>query len=70
MPLGALNTAVLITSSITIARAWSAAVQRQLARARLHLGATLLCALVFLGVKGLEYYTKFHHGKRPSTDTC
>ena len=69
VPLATLNTAVLITSSITMVLAWSAAVQRQLARARLFLGATLLCALVFLGVKAVEYAAELHHGKRPSTDT-
>ena len=69
VPLGTLNTVVLITSSITMVLAWSAAVQRQLARARLFLGATLSCALVFLGVKAIEYSAKLQHGKRPSTDT-
>ena len=69
VPLGTLNTVVLITSSITMVLAWSAAVQRQLFKARFYLGATLTCALVFLGVKGVEYAEKLHHGKLPSTDT-
>ena len=69
VPLATFNTVVLISSSITMVLAWAAAVQRQLGKARLFLGATLLCALVFLGVKWVEYAAKLHHGKLPSTDT-
>jgi heme/copper-type cytochrome/quinol oxidase subunit 3 len=69
VPLATLNTVVLITSSITMVLAWAAAVQGQLARTRLYLGATLACALVFLCVKAVEYSAELHHGKKPSTDT-
>jgi heme/copper-type cytochrome/quinol oxidase subunit 3 len=69
VPLATLNTVVLISSSITMVLAWAAAVQQQVARARAFLGATLACALVFLGVKFVEYSTELQHGRKPSTDT-
>jgi cytochrome c oxidase subunit III len=60
---GALNTAVLICSSLTVAMAVRAA---QLGKRRLQvqmLLLTLFFGLVFLGVKGKEWYDKYeeHH---------
>jgi cytochrome c oxidase subunit III len=60
---GTLNTAVLITSSLTMALAVRAA---QLGQRRLLMGllvATMALGCVFLGVKAFEYYTEFaeHH---------
>ncbi len=60
--LGALNTAVLIGSSFTMALAVRAAqLGRRRALVRL-LGATILLAAVFLGVKGVEYEHKWKEG--------
>ena len=60
--LGALNTAVLIGSSFTMALAVRAAqLGRRHALVRL-LGATILLAAVFLGVKGVEYEHKWKEG--------
>jgi cytochrome c oxidase subunit 3 len=61
--LGTVNTAVLITSSLTMALAVHAA---QLGQRRLlmtFLIATMLLGTVFLGIKSVEYYHKFveHH---------
>jgi cytochrome c oxidase subunit III len=66
--LGAINTAVLITSSLTMALAVHAA---QLGRRRtlmLFLVATMALGGVFLGIKAVEYYHKFaeHHVPGPS----
>jgi len=61
--LGALNTVVLITSSLTMAMSvWAAQVgKKQLVTIFLIL--TLILGTVFLGVKGIEYHDKFveHH---------
>ncbi|MCC7417084.1 MAG: cytochrome c oxidase subunit 3 family protein [Acidobacteria bacterium] len=65
--LGGTNTAVLITSSLTMALAVHSA---QLGRRRLlllFLIATMALGCVFLGIKGVEYYHKFveHHVPGP-----
>lgn len=60
--LGALNTAILIFSSFTMALAVrSAQLNRQRALV-ICLAITLLCALGFLGVKYVEYQQKWQHG--------
>lgn len=57
--LGALNTVVLICSSLTMAWAVYCAHCGQQRRLVLMLGLTLFLALGFLGVKGIEYYDKW-----------
>ncbi|HEV8238101.1 MAG TPA: cytochrome c oxidase subunit 3 family protein [Thermoanaerobaculia bacterium] len=63
--LGGINTAVLITSSLTMAMAvWSAQTgRRKLLTSFLVL--TLLLGTVFLVIKYFEYAEKFHHGLVP-----
>lgn len=59
--LGGFNTAVLITSSFTMAMAvWASQTGRKKPLI-LFLGATLFLGCVFLGVKYFEYADKFHH---------
>ena len=61
-PLGAINTAVLILSSLTMAWAVRSA---QLSRRRglvLCLALTLVCAAIFLGIKYVEYKHKWEEG--------
>jgi cytochrome c oxidase subunit 3 len=60
--LGALNTVVLIVSSFTIAWAVRAAQLKQIALLKWLLVATMVCAFVFLGVKVVEYSSKWKHG--------
>ncbi len=60
--LGALNTAVLICSSFTMAWAVRAAQLRQIRILKLMLWLTILFAFGFLGVKYTEYSHKWHHG--------
>ena len=67
VPLATLNTAILITSSVTIVLAHAAAVERHMGKFRLHMGLTLALAVAFLCVKAVEYGAKFSHGIYPST---
>jgi cytochrome c oxidase subunit III len=61
IPLGTANTLVLITSSITTVMAWTSLKAKQFARFKLFHAVTLLCALVFVGIKSFEYHDKFAH---------
>jgi cytochrome c oxidase subunit 3 len=63
--LGALNTAVLLVSSLTAACAVRFAQLGERLKLVAALGATLLCACVFLGVKAVEYRTKIQDGFLP-----
>src|SRR5687767_10189662 len=60
-PLAALNTLVLIFSSLTMALAVDAAQKGDRKRLSRGLLLTLACAFVFMGVKAYEYNDKFHH---------
>ena len=60
--LGALNTVVLLFSSLTAAWAVRAAQLGQHRLLTLLIGVTVLCAATFLGVKYVEYSHKFHDG--------
>ena len=66
LPLGAINTALLVLSSVTLGRALSA-LRTGSGRYRLLMGATILLGIVFLGIKGFEWNDKLTHGLRPST---
>jgi cytochrome c oxidase subunit 3 len=62
VPIGTLNTAILIASSITVVLSWASLKMRQYARYRTYLAATILLGLVFLVIKlGYEYPAKFDH---------
>ncbi len=67
--LGAFNSVVLLISSMTMILAWAALKEKNFPRFKLSLGITILLALLFLGVKGYEYATKFEHHLFPSTST-
>lgn len=69
VPIGTFNTAVLITSSITMVMAWASLKLRDFAKYKLYLGLTVLLGLVFMMVKAFEYSDKFSHGRFPSTHT-
>ncbi len=60
--MGALNTGVLIFSSLTAAWAVRCAQLNQRRGLILNLSITLLCAFIFLGVKYVEYSHKWHDG--------
>ncbi len=64
--LGAINTAVLIGSSLTMALAvHTAQVSRNGRLVALFLCATIVLGGVFLGIKGVEYTQKFHEHHVP-----
>ena len=64
--LGTVNTAVLITSSLTMALAvWACQVGRSRKVQVGFMAATVLLGLVFLGVKAYEYNDKYTHGLIP-----
>lgn len=69
IPLGTLNTAVLISSGITILLAWVSLKLRDFGKFKLYLGLTVLLGVLFLFIKSTEYASKFQHGHLPDTHT-
>jgi cytochrome c oxidase subunit 3 len=65
MKMGAINTVILLTSSMTMAWAVRAAQLGQQQLLKLLLIITLLGGFGFLGVKYMEYTAKFHSGLYP-----
>jgi cytochrome c oxidase subunit 3 len=61
-----LNTFVLISSSVTVVLAWSYLRLGDLKMGRIYIGLTLLCAAIFMVVKGFEYHHEFVEGNFPS----
>jgi len=59
--IGFTNTCLLICSSITMVWAWVALKERKFNTYRLALLLTILCGFAFLGLKAVEYWSKFHH---------
>jgi cytochrome c oxidase subunit III len=66
--LGTINTAILLTSSLTIVLAVRDVQGGEQRRAALLLIATLALGVVFLGIKGYEYYHKFEEGLIPGVN--
>tara|TARA_Y100000991_G_C21936844_1_gene333377 strand:+ start:135 stop:773 length:639 start_codon:yes stop_codon:yes gene_type:complete len=65
--LGALNTIVLITSSLTMALAVNASQRGLKDKSVIYLALTIILALVFLIVKYFEYTHKIHDGLLPAS---
>jgi cytochrome c oxidase subunit III len=61
VPIGTINTLVLITSSISATMAWAACKMGQFTRYKMFQGLTILLAVLFLGVKSYEYRDKLSH---------
>tara|TARA_B100001750_G_C15514368_1_gene605892 strand:- start:2282 stop:2875 length:594 start_codon:yes stop_codon:yes gene_type:complete len=68
VPLATLNTAVLITSSVTMVMSWVSLKLNDLKKYSMYMGLTLLCSFGFLVIKYIEYTAKFEHGLYPSTN--
>ena len=68
IPLATLNTAILITSSVTMVMSWVSLKLQNLRKYSMYMGLTLLCSFGFLIIKYIEYTTKFDHGLFPSTN--
>lgn len=58
---GLINTFILIGSSVTVVFAWASLKMRKWRQFQLFMAITVLCAVVFMLLKGLEYSVKFHH---------
>jgi heme/copper-type cytochrome/quinol oxidase subunit 3 len=67
--LGAVNTVILITSSVTMVMAWASLKLKDFAKHRLYLIATFLLAAVFLVNKYFEYKDHFEKGETPAHST-
>ena len=61
IPIGTVNTLVLITSSVTVVMAWASLKMKQLGRFRMFQTMTVLFAMTFVGIKSYEYHDKFTH---------
>src|SRR3979409_2469573 len=51
VPVGTMNTAILILSSVTVVLAWAALKMRRFTRYKVYMGITILCGVIFLFVK-------------------
>ena len=63
--MGAINTVVLLTSSLTMVMAFDAIGSGLHSKTRLYLGLTVLLGLAFLGIKGMEYRSEIREGFTP-----
>ena len=62
VPVGTMNTAILIASSVTVVLAWAALKMRQFTKYKIYMGITILCGVIFLFVKlYFEWPDKFKH---------
>ena len=68
IPLATLNTAILISSSVTMVMSWVSLKLQDLKKYSMYMGLTLLCSFGFLIIKYIEYTAKFDHGLFPSTN--
>ncbi len=61
VPIGTLNTIVLITSSITVVMAWASLKMNQFSKFKLFQAFTIMLAMTFVIIKSFEYHDKFTH---------
>ena len=61
VPLGTINTLVLILSSVTVVMAWASLKMNRFDRFKIYQAITVVCALIFMVIKSFEYYDKFTH---------
>jgi cytochrome c oxidase subunit 3 len=61
IPIGTFNTAVLISSSVTVVMAWASLKMNRFAAFKWYMIITILCAASFLAIKSYEYNEKFTH---------
>jgi cytochrome c oxidase subunit 3 len=62
VPVGTMNTAILIASSVTVVLAWAALKMRDLTRYKIYMLATISCGVIFLVVKlAYEWPQKYDH---------
>lgn len=61
IPIGTVNTLVLITSSITVVLAWASLKMKRFDLFKMFQAGTLVFALAFVCIKSYEYHDKFTH---------
>jgi cytochrome c oxidase subunit III len=61
VPLGTINTLVLICSSVTVVMAWASLKINRFDRYRIYQTITVACAAIFIIIKSFEYRDKFKH---------
>ncbi len=61
VPLGTINTMVLICSSVTVVMAWASLKMNRFDRYRMYQTITVCCAATFVVIKSFEYRDKFKH---------
>ena len=62
VPVGTMNTAILIASSVTVVLAWASLKMRRFRAYQVYMGITILCGILFLVVKlAYEWPQKFEH---------
>jgi len=66
VPIGTMNTLILITSSVTMVMSWASLKMDKLGAFKLYLGATIGLGSLFLVVKAFEYNAKFSHHIYPA----
>lgn len=69
IPLGAINTVILICSSVTMVMAWASLKMHEWGKHRLYLVTTVVLAVVFLVNKYFEYAAHFAGGETPAHST-
>ncbi len=69
VPLGAINTVLLISSSVTMVMAWAMLKLNDFGKHRLYLIATFVLAGIFLVNKYFEYADHLSHGEGPWAST-
>ena len=69
IPLATVNTAVLISSSITMVMAWASLMMKQFNKYKIYMGLTFLAGVAFLVIKAFEYGHHFEAGEFPSKST-
>ena len=69
IPLGAINTVLLISSSVTMVMAWASLKLNDWGKHRLYLLATVVLAAIFLVNKYFEYSAHFATGEGPGHNT-
>lgn len=68
IPVGTVNTLVLICSSVTVVLGWAALKANDFGTYRKYQAITLACAAIFVGIKSYEYHDKFTHYEVVMTD--
>lgn len=67
VPLGALNSVILLSSSMFIIRAWMGLKNNNFEKFKRFMWLTIIFAIMFLCFKGFEYYQHFAHHEYPKT---